>query len=195
MQPLFLPVLAAPTRAVSEPDSTSQNGGLVGKRLLPTLPELEYRERCKDGKEMHKPAAMVLSLTSHIQPSADSRPQEEECMETQLNGGRRLTEELIDSTESLLLREELGDFTSSRSYRNGSSGGVANCSPHGHSATNGSVPPSALCPVTSSKNEKKQKSVSGKGLTESCVAGGQLSRPDTLIRYSAPFWQGHTGMQ
>ncbi|XP_048860661.1 macoilin-2 [Brienomyrus brachyistius] len=173
---------AAPTRAVSELDSiaTSQNGGPVGKRVSPTLPELEYRERCKDGKDMRKQAAVALSVSSHILPSVDSRLQEPEYME--LNGGRRLTEELTGSTENLLLREEFADFTSSRNYRNGSGGGVANSSPRGHSATNGSVPPSAPPPATSSKNEKKQKSVAGKGPTESCVAGGQLSRPDTLMR-------------
>ncbi|KAL4624149.1 macoilin [Arapaima gigas] len=186
---------AAAAKGVSESDSTAvlQNGGPVGKKLPPALPELEYREKGKEVRDSRRPTG--LGVTNNILPSVDSRVQEVEYMENHVTG-RRLNNELGSSMENLLLREEATDIssTSSKNYKN-SSMGAANSSPRGHSATNGNVPSSAppssiTASSSSSKSEKKQKCVTGKGLpvashkdpTENCIPNNQLSKPDALVR-------------
>ncbi|XP_029114118.1 macoilin-2 [Scleropages formosus] len=181
---------AAAARGVSEADAAAvlQNGGPVGKRVPPALPELEYRERGKEARDSRRQA--TLAVANNILPSVDSRLQEVEYMENHVSG-RRINSELASSTENLLLKEEAAD--TSRNCKN-SSMGVANSSPRGHSATNGSVPLSAPCSSvtasSSSNKSEKKKCVAGKGLltvshrdpTENCIPNNQLSKPDALVR-------------
>uniref|UniRef100_A0A8D0CL35 Macoilin 1 n=1 Tax=Scleropages formosus TaxID=113540 RepID=A0A8D0CL35_SCLFO len=168
---------AAAARGVSEADAAAvlQNGGPVGKRVPPALPELEYRERGKEARDSRRQA--TLAVANNILPSVDSRLQEVEYMENHVSG-RRINSELASSTENLLLKEEAAD--TSRNCKN-SSMGVANSSPRGHSATNGSVPLSAPCSsvtASSSSNKSEKK----KDPTENCIPNNQLSKPDALVR-------------
>uniref|UniRef100_A0A8C9VNN9 Macoilin 1 n=1 Tax=Scleropages formosus TaxID=113540 RepID=A0A8C9VNN9_SCLFO len=156
------------------------NGAPAGKKAL--LPELEYRDKGREHKKQS------VGINNNILQAVDSRLQEIEYMENQLNS-KRLNNELAGSTESLLLKEEVASgSTASKNYKN-SAGGIANSSPRGHSASNGTVPISTYSSSSSSsnKNEKKQK-FPGKGLAphrdvmENCIPNNQLSKPDALVR-------------
>ncbi|MGH0175700.1 UNVERIFIED_CONTAM: hypothetical protein FKN15_071063, partial [Acipenser sinensis] len=170
---------AAAAKGISEVDSTlisQQNGGIpASKKLVTTLPELEYREKGKDkDKEAKK---QNLGINNNILQSVDSKVQEIEYMENHINN-KRLNNDLVGSTENLL-KEELC-MASSKNYKNAS--GTGNSSPRSHSASNGSIPSSS-----SNKNEKKQKITSKspsthKDLMENCIPNNQLSKPDTLVR-------------
>uniref|UniRef100_A0A8C9TQ28 Macoilin 1 n=1 Tax=Scleropages formosus TaxID=113540 RepID=A0A8C9TQ28_SCLFO len=170
------------TKGVSDVDipPISQNGAPAGKKAL--LPELEYRDKGREHKKQS------VGINNNILQAVDSRLQEIEYMENQLNS-KRLNNELAGSTESLLLKEEVASgSTASKNYKN-SAGGIANSSPRGHSASNGTVPISTYSSSSSSsnKNEKKQK-FPGKGLAphrdvmENCIPNNQLSKPDALVR-------------
>lgn len=178
-------VPAAAAKGISEVDSTlisQQNGGIpASKKLVTTLPELEYREKGKDkDKEAKK---QNLGINNNILQSVDSKVQEIEYMENHINN-KRLNNDLVGSTENLL-KEELC-MASSKNYKNAS--GTGNSSPRSHSASNGSIPSSS-----SNKNEKKQKITSKspsthKDLMENCIPNNQLSKPDTLVRYVSFFF-------
>uniref|UniRef100_A0A8C8BXM4 Macoilin n=1 Tax=Oncorhynchus tshawytscha TaxID=74940 RepID=A0A8C8BXM4_ONCTS len=180
---------AAAAKGISEVDSVpvSQNGALVGKKTPAPLPELEYREKGKEGREAKKQHNSILPS------SVDSKLQEMEYMENHMNN-KRLTTELVGSTENLLLKEEnsssscsSSSSSSSKNYKNASGNTAINSSPRGHSATNGSVPLSA---PSSSSSGKKQKCAVGKGpaagshrdSTDNCIPNNQLSKPEALVR-------------
>ncbi|XP_041096609.1 macoilin-2 isoform X1 [Polyodon spathula] len=172
---------AAAAKGISEVDSTlisQQNGAIpASKKLVTTLPELEYREKGKDKDKDAK--KQNLGINNNILQSVDSKVQEIEYMENHINS-KRLNNDLVGSTENLL-KEELC-LASSKNYKNGS--GTGNSSPRSHSASNGSIPSSS-----SNKNEKKQKITSKspsthKDLMENCIPNNQLSKPDTLVRSS-----------
>lgn len=180
----------------------SQNGAPANKKTSASLPELEYREKGKDGKGGD--GKKQHNSNSSILPSpVDSKLQEMEYMENHINS-KRLTAEL-GSTENLLLKEDnnssscsSSSSSCSKNYKNASSNAAAlNSSPRGHSATNGSVPSSAPSSSASSsssssagKSEKKHKLAVGKGAaggshrdpTDNCIPNNQLSKPEALIR-------------
>ncbi|KAJ8385574.1 hypothetical protein AAFF_G00185280 [Aldrovandia affinis] len=186
---------AAASKSLSEVEPVPvQNGAPCSKKL----PELEYGGRGKEGREARKQPHSLGLTASSILPSTDSKLQELEYMENQVNS-KRLNNELAGSMENLLLKEESGGYapsstTSSKNYKNASGGGGVNSSPRSHSATNGSVPSSSAPAVSSSssssKNEKKQKCTVGRGLgatshkdpTDNCIPNNQLSKPDALVR-------------
>lgn len=174
---------AALAKGISEMDSTpvSQNGAPASKKMSAMLPELEYREKGKEGREAKKQHNSILPS------SVDSKLQEIEYMENHMNN-KRLTTELVGSTENLLLKEEnSSSSSSSKNYKNTSGNTAINSSPRGHSATNGSVPLSA---PSSSSSGKKQKCAVGKGPaagshrdpTDNCIPNNQLSKPEALVR-------------
>lgn len=163
--------------------TTSQNGAPANKKSSLPLPELEYREKGKEGRDKEAKKHNV-GINNNILQTVDSKLQEMEYMENHL-GSRRLNNDLAGSTENLLQKEETGGGAgnaSSKNYKN-ASGAVINSSPRSHNATNGSVPSSS----STSKNEKKQKCL-GKNpaphreLMENCIPNNQLSKPDSLIR-------------
>ncbi|XP_038823614.1 macoilin-2-like [Salvelinus namaycush] len=180
---------AAAAKGISEVDSApvSQNGALVGKKTPAPLPELEYREKGKEGRDAKKQHNSILPS------SVDSKLQEMEYMENHMNN-KRLTTELVGSTENLLLKEEnsssscsSSSSSSSKNYKNASGNTAINSSPRGHSATNGSIP---LAAPSSSSSGKKQKCAVGKGPaagshrdpTDNCIPNNQLSKPEALVR-------------
>ncbi|XP_068607917.1 macoilin-2 [Brachionichthys hirsutus] len=184
---------AAPVaKGISEVDTSpvSQNGAPANKKTAP-LPELEYREK---GKEGRGGGGDAKKQHNSILPSVDSKLQEMEYMENHMNN-KRLTAEL-GSTENLLLKEDnnssCSSSSSSKNYKNASSNATTlNSSPRGHSATNGGVPssaPSSSAPT--GKSEKKHKLASGKGTsvgahkdpTDNCIPNNQLSKPEALVR-------------
>lgn len=178
---------AAAAKGISEVDSTttSQNGAPANKKSSLPLPELEYREKGKEGRDKEAKKHNV-GINNNILQTVDSKLQEMEYMENHLSS-RRLNNDLAGSTENLLQKEEMGSGAgnaSSKNYKN-ASGAVINSSPRSHNATNGSVPSSSSS--STSKNEKKQK-CSGKSpaphrdLMENCIPNNQLSKPDSLIR-------------
>lgn len=198
---LLASTAAAAAKGISEADTppVSQNGAPANKKTSASLPELEYREKGKDGKggdgkKQHN------SNSSSILPSAvDSKLQEMEYMENHINS-KRLTAEL-GSTENLLLKEDnnssscsSSSSSCSKNYKNASSNAGLNSSPRGHSATNGSVPSSAAAAASASssagKSEKKHKLAVGKGSsggshrdpTDNCIPNNQLSKPEALVR-------------
>ncbi|KAF3844645.1 hypothetical protein F7725_007808 [Dissostichus mawsoni] len=150
---------AAASKGISEVDTppVSQNGAPANKKTSAPLPELEFREKGKEGKGDVK----KQHNSNSILPSAvDSKLQEMEYMENHMNNKRLTTE--LGSTENLLLKEDnnsscsSSSSSSSKNYKNASSNAATlNSSPRGHSATNGSVP-SAPSSATG-KNEKKHK--------------------------------------
>uniref|UniRef100_A0A7N6ANF2 Macoilin n=1 Tax=Anabas testudineus TaxID=64144 RepID=A0A7N6ANF2_ANATE len=187
----------AATKGISEVDTppVSQNGAPANKKTSAPLPELEYREKGKDGKGGGE--AKKQQNSNNILPSVDSKLQEMEYMENHMNNKRLTTE--LGSTENLLLKEDnnsscsSSSSSSSKNYKNASSNATAlNSSPRGHSATNGSVPSSASSSSSSStgKNEKKHKLAVGKGTsggshrdpTDNCIPNNQLSKPEALVR-------------
>ncbi|XP_040056048.2 macoilin-2 isoform X2 [Gasterosteus aculeatus] len=186
---------AAAAKGISEVDTppVSQNGAPANKKTSASLPELEYREKGKEGK-----GGGVEAKKQHnsiLPSSVDSKLQEMEYMENHINNKRLTTE--LGSTENLLLKEDnnsscsSSSSSSSKNYKNASSNATApNCSPRGHSATNGSVPSSSAPASSSGKNEKKHKLVPGKGTTggphrdptDNCIPNNQLSKPEALVR-------------
>lgn len=189
---------AAAAKGLSEADTppVSQNGAPASKKTSAPLPELEYREKGKEGrgggdaKKQHNSSSILPS-------SVDSKLQEMEYMENHMNNKRLTTE--LGSTENLLLKEDnnsscssSSSSSSSKNYKNATGNASAvNSSPRGHSATNGSVPSSAPSSSSSSgKNEKKQKLATGKGTsggshrdpTDNCIPNNQLSKPEALVR-------------
>lgn len=179
---------AAAAKGISEVETTpvSQNGAPANKKTSSSLPELEYREKVKEGgrdaKKQHN---------SILPSSVDSKLQEMEYMENHMNNKRLTTE--LGSTENLLLKEDnnsscsSSSSSSSKNFKNASSN-AANSSPRGHSATNGSVLSST--PLSTGKNEKKHKLSVGKATaggshkdpTENCIPNNQLSKPEALVR-------------
>ncbi|XP_024129941.1 macoilin-2 isoform X2 [Oryzias melastigma] len=172
----------------------TQNGAPPNKKTSVPLPELEYREKGKDGRGGGE-AKKQHNSNNILQPSLDSKIHEMEYMENHMN--KRLTTEL-DSTESLLLKEDnnsscsSSSSSSSKNYKNASSNAAAlNSSPRGHSTTNGSVPFSASSSSTNTaKNDKKHKLPVGKGTsggshkdpTDNWIPNNQLSKPEALVR-------------
>lgn len=193
---LFIRIAAAAAKGISEVDTppVSQNGAPANKKTSAPLPELEYREKGKEGRGGGE-AKKQHNSNSILPSSVDSKLQEMEYMENHMN--KRLTTEL-GSTENLLLKEDnnsscsSSSSSSSKNYKNASSNAAAlNSSPRGHSATNGSVPSSAPSSSSSSgKNEKKHKLAVGKGTsggshrdpTDNCIPNNQLSKPEALVR-------------
>ncbi|CAB1320388.1 unnamed protein product, partial [Coregonus sp. 'balchen'] len=189
----------------SEVDTTppvSQNGSTPGKKTpvnasVP-LPELEYREKGRDGnskeregKQQQQQHTIGINNNS-ILHTLDSTLQETEYMENM--GGKRLNNDLggesTDTDNTHTPKEDMGGTGGGggggggKNYKNASGGGVAtNSSPRNHSATNGTVPSSG----SSNKNEKKLKSA-GKGganqkdPVENCIPNNQLGKPDALVR-------------
>ncbi|XP_062324713.1 macoilin-2 [Osmerus eperlanus] len=203
---------AAAAKGISEvdPAPVSQNGAPASKKTTPApLPELEYKEKGKEGREakkQHNNNSSSSSNSNILPSSVDSKLQEMEYMENHMNN-KRLPTELVGSTENLLLKEEnsscscsssSSSSSSSKNYKNVSGSaaaavGAGNSSPRGHSATNGGVASFSGPPPPSSsggKNEKKQKVASGKGQvpgahkdpTDNCIPNNQLSKPEALVR-------------
>lgn len=157
------------------------------------MPELEFREKGKDGKGGGEAKKQHNSI---LPSSVDSKLQEMEYMENNINNKRLTTE--LGSTENLLLKEEnnsscsSSSSTCSKNYKNASNNAATlNSSPRGHSASNGSVPSSAPSSSSSTgKNEKKHKLGVGKGTsvgshrdpTDNCIPNNQLSKPEALVR-------------
>ncbi|XP_004082444.1 macoilin isoform X1 [Oryzias latipes] len=172
----------------------TQNGAPPNKKTSVPLPELEYREKGKDGRGGGE-AKKQHNSNNILQPSLDSKIHEMEYMENHMN--KRLTTEL-DSTESLLLKEDnnsscsSSSSSSSKNYKNASSNAAAlNSSPRGHSTTNGSVAFSASSSTTNTaKNDKKHKLPVGKGTAggshkdpaDNWIPNNQLSKPEALVR-------------
>nr|XP_057946533.1 macoilin-2 isoform X2 [Doryrhamphus excisus] len=183
-------------KGISEMDTppVSQNGAPANKKTSAPLPELEYREKGKEGKGGGEAKKQHNSNTI-LPSSVDSKLQEMEYMENHMNSKRLTTE--LGSTENLLLKEDnnsscsssSSSSSSSKNYKN-SNATALNSSPRGHSATNGSVPSSAPSSSSTGKNEKKHKLAVGKGTsggsnrdpTDNCIPNNQLSKPEALVR-------------
>uniref|UniRef100_A0A8C1L695 Macoilin 1a n=1 Tax=Cyprinus carpio TaxID=7962 RepID=A0A8C1L695_CYPCA len=170
----------ATSKGLFEADSliVAQNGSAITKKLPVSLPELEYKEKGKDGgKDKKQQQQHSIGINNNILQTVDAKLQDIEYMENHLNT-KRLNTELGSSAENLFQKEEVG----------GGGGGSAtskhykNSSPHSHNSTNGSVPSSS-----SSRSEKKQK-CAGKNLAphrdlmENCIPNNQLSKPEALVR-------------
>ncbi|XP_010902256.1 macoilin-1 [Esox lucius] len=174
----------------------SQNGSTPGKKApvnasVP-LPELEYREKGRDGnskeREGKKQQHTIGINNNSIINTLDSKLLETEYMENQV-GAKRLINDLgggehTHTDISHSPKEETGGGAGGKNYKNASGGGLAaNSSPRNHGSSNGSVPSAGA----SNKNEKKQKSA-GKGPAnqkdplENCIPNNQLSKPDALVR-------------
>ncbi|KAJ0008826.1 hypothetical protein NQD34_016241 [Periophthalmus magnuspinnatus] len=183
----------AAVKGLSEVDTApvSQNGTPANKKTAASLPELEYREKGKEGKGAGDNKKQHNSI---LPSSVDSKLQEMEYMENHMNNKRLTTD--LGSTENLLLKEDnnsscsSSSSSSSKNFKNASNN-AANSSPRGHSATNGSVP--SCTPSSSSsagKNEKKHKLTVGKAAaggshrdpTDNCIPNNQLSKPEALVR-------------
>lgn len=193
---LLASTAAAAAKGISEADApaVSQNGGPANKKTSASLPELEYREKGKDGKGGGDGKKQHNSSSSILPSAVDSKLQEMEYMENHINS-KRLTPEL-GSTENLLLKEDnnssscsSSSSSCSKNYKNASSNAAGlNSSPRGHSATNGSVPSSAA--PSAGKSDKKHKLAVGKGSsggshrdpTDNCIPNNQLSKPEALVR-------------
>uniref|UniRef100_A0A673ZXE7 Macoilin 1b n=1 Tax=Salmo trutta TaxID=8032 RepID=A0A673ZXE7_SALTR len=170
---------AALAKGISEMDSTpvSQNGAPASKKMAAMLPELEYREKGKEGRESKKQHNSILPS------SVDSKLQDIEYMENHMNN-KRLTTELVGSTENLLLKEN--SSSSSKNYKNSSGNAAVNSLPCGHCAINGCV---QSAPSSFSWG-KKQKCAAGKGPavgshrdpTDNCIPNNQLSKSEALVR-------------
>ncbi|XP_038148666.1 macoilin-2 isoform X1 [Cyprinodon tularosa] len=185
---------AAPAKGVSEGDTppVSQNGAPANKKASVPLPELEYREKGKDGRSGGDSKKQQNSI---LPSSLDSKLQEMEYMEKHINNKRLATE--LGSTENLLLKEDnnsscssSSSSSSSKNYKNANTNTVTlSSSPCGHSASNGSVLSSAQ-PSSTGKNEKKHKLTVGKGTsgsshkdpTDNCIPNNELKKPEALVR-------------
>ncbi|XP_052440939.1 macoilin-1 [Carassius gibelio] len=170
----------ATSKGMSEADSVlvAQNGSAISKKLPISLPELEYKEKGKDGgKDKKQHQQHSIGINNNILQTVDAKLQDIEYMENHLNT-KRLNNELRGSAENLFLKEEGGggggSSATSKHYKMSS--------PHSHNSTNGSVPSSS-----SSRSEKKQK-CAGKNLAphrdlmENCIPNNQLSKPEALVR-------------
>ncbi|XP_028294440.1 macoilin-2 isoform X2 [Gouania willdenowi] len=184
----------AAAKGISEVETpqVSQNGAPANKKTSAPLPELEYREKGKEGRGGGEGKKQHNSI---MPSSVDSKLQEIEYMENHINNKRLTTE--LDSTDNLLPKEDnnsscssSSSSSSSKNYKNaGSNAATLNSSPRGHSATNGSVLSSAQ-PSSTGKNEKKHKLPVGKGTsggshrdpTDNCIPNNQLSKPEALVR-------------
>ncbi|NP_001072063.1 macoilin-2 [Takifugu rubripes] len=183
----------AALKGISEVEAppVTQNGAPANKKTSATLPELEFREKGKDGKG----GGEAKKQHNSILPSAvDSKLQEMEYMENHMNSKRLTTE--LGSTENLLLKEDnsscsSSSSSSSKNYKNASSNSsTLNSSPRGHSATNGSVPTAAPSSSSSTGRNEKKKLAAGKGTsggshkdpTDNCIPNNQLSKPEALVR-------------
>ncbi|XP_077587717.1 macoilin-2 [Stigmatopora nigra] len=187
-------------KGISEGDAPpiSQNGAPANKKNSTPLPELEYREKGKEGKgggggDAKKQHNSNSNSNSILPSTVDSKLQEMEYMENHVNNKRLTTE--LGSTENLLLKEDnnsscsSSSSSSSKNYKN-SNATTLNSSPRGHSATNGSVPSSTPSSSSAGKNEKKHKLAVGKGTsggsnrdpTDNCIPNNQLSKPEALVR-------------
>ncbi|MEQ2223833.1 Macoilin [Ilyodon furcidens] len=185
---------AAAAKGISEVDtpSVSQNGVPANKKASVPLPELEYKEKGKEGRSGGDTKKQQNSI---LPSSVDSKLQEVEYMEKHINN-KRLTSEL-GSTENLLLKEDnnsscssSSSSSSSKNYKNSNTNAAnLNSSSCSHSATNGSVPSSAQ-PPPAGKNEKKHKITVGKGTsggshrdpTDNCIPNNELKKPEALVR-------------
>ncbi|KAK5609237.1 Macoilin [Crenichthys baileyi] len=182
---------AAAAKGISEVDTppVSQNGAPANKKASVPLPELEYKEKGKEGRSGGDTKKQQNSI---LPSSVDSKLQEVEYMEKHINN-KRLTSEL-GSTENLLLKEDnnsscssSSSSSSSKNYKNANTNAAnLNSSSCGHSATNGSVPSSAQ-PPPAGKNEKKHKITVGKGTshrdpTDNCIPNNELKKPEALVR-------------
>ncbi|MED6269762.1 Macoilin, partial [Characodon lateralis] len=185
---------AAAAKGISEVDtpSVSQNGAPANKKASVPLPELEYKEKGKEGRSGGDTKKQQNSI---LPSSVDSKLQEVEYMEKHINN-KRLTSEL-GSTENLLLKEDnnsscssSSSSSSSKNYKNSNTHAAnLNSSSCSHSATNGSVPSSAQ-PPPAGKNEKKHKITVGKGTsggshrdpTDNCIPNNELKKPEALVR-------------
>uniref|UniRef100_A0A674DJW5 Macoilin 1a n=1 Tax=Salmo trutta TaxID=8032 RepID=A0A674DJW5_SALTR len=176
----------------------SQNGATPGKKnpvnsSVP-LPELEYREKGRDGNSKEREGkqqqqhTIGINNNNSILHTLDSTLQETEYMDNM--GGKRLNNDLGrgEITHTPKEEEEVevgGTGGGGKNYKNARGGGgvATNSSPRNHSSTNGSVPSSG----SSNKNEKKQKSA-GKGAAnqkdpvENCIPNNQLGKPEALVR-------------
>ncbi len=164
---------------MSEADSVlvAQNGTAITKKLPISLPELEYKEKGKDGGKDKKQQQQQhsIGINNNILQTVDAKLQDIEYMENHINA-KRLNNELGGSAENLFLKEEVGGGggSSATSKHNKNS-------PHSHNSSNGSVPSSF------SRSEKKPK-CAGKNLAplrdlmENCIPNNQLSKPDALVR-------------
>ncbi|TNN38205.1 Macoilin-1 [Liparis tanakae] len=180
----------------------SQNGAPPGKKSPPPapLPELEYREKGKDGaakeregkKQQQQQQPAVGINNNSIVHALDSKLQEAEYIENCV-GAKRLNNDLVgegaDANANVhahahaASKEEAAGAAAGKNYKNASAvggGNVSNSSPRNHSSSNGGVPPGA----STNKNEKKQKGA-GKGQkdpVENCIPNNQLGKPDALVR-------------
>ncbi|XP_007574700.1 macoilin-2 isoform X1 [Poecilia formosa] len=184
----------AAAKGISEVDTpqVSQNGTPANKKTSVPLPELEYKEKGKEGRSSGDTKKQHNSI---LPSSVDSKLQEVEYMEKHINNKRLTTE--LGSTENLLLKEDnnsscssSSSTSSSKNYKNTNTNPVMlNSLPCGHSATNGSVPTSAQ-PSSAGKNEKKHKLTVGKGTsggshrdpTDNCIPNNELKKPEALVR-------------
>lgn len=181
---------AAAVKGISEVDTppVSQNGAPANKKTSVPLPELEYKEKGKEGRSGGDTKKQHNSI---LPSSVDSKLQEVEYMEKHIN--KRLTTEL-DSTENLLPKEDnnsscSSSSSSSKNYKNANTNAMFNSPPCGHSATNGSVP-SSVQSSSAGKNEKKHKLAVGKGSsggshrdpTDNCIPNNELKKPEALVR-------------
>ncbi|MEQ2199515.1 Macoilin [Xenoophorus captivus] len=178
-------------RQEREAEEVSQNGAPANKKASVPLPELEYKEKGKEGRSGGDSKKQQNSI---LPSSVDSKLQEVEYMEKHINN-KRLTSEL-GSTENLLLKEDnnsscsSSSSSSSKNYKNSNTNAAnLNSSSCSHSATNGSVPSSAQ-PPPAGKNEKKHKITVGKGTsggshrdpTDNCIPNNELKKPEALVR-------------
>uniref|UniRef100_A0A8B9KYS2 Macoilin 1 n=1 Tax=Astyanax mexicanus TaxID=7994 RepID=A0A8B9KYS2_ASTMX len=176
----------AVSKGMLEADATllAQNGTPASKKLPISFPELEHRERGKEGgrereakKQQQQQQQHSIGINNNILQTVDSKLLDIEYMENYLSS-KRLNNELGGSAETHLLKEDLsstGGGSFSKHYKNSS--------PRSHSSTNGSVPTSS----TSNRSEKKQKGVGKNASThrdvmENYIPNNQLSKPDALVR-------------
>ncbi len=101
--------LAATSKDMSEADSVlvAQNGTAITKKLPISLPELEYKEKGKDGGKDKKQQQQQnsIGINNNILQTVDAKLQDIEYMENHLNT-KRLNNELGGSAENLFLKEE-----------------------------------------------------------------------------------------
>ncbi|KAJ8334703.1 hypothetical protein SKAU_G00403420 [Synaphobranchus kaupii] len=171
---------AAAAKGITEVDSTtttSQNGAPANKKGSLPLPELEYREKGKEGRDKEAKKHNVGINNNNILQTVDSKLQEMEYTENHLSS-KRLNNDLAGSTENLLQKEETGGRGRQRLLQK-TTGTPAGRVPSSASSSSSSS--------SSSKNEKKQKcpgksSAPHRELMENCIPNNQLSKPDSVIR-------------
>ncbi|KAM9776882.1 macoilin-1 [Syngnathus typhle] len=169
----------------TEPSVGSQNGGPPNKKNTSVpLPELEYREKGKDGsaKEREGKKQNTIGINNNIIHPMDSKLQETEYIENYIRA-KKLSNDVAgaenahgDSNALSAVKEEVA--ASGKNYKNASGGGVCNSSPRNHTFSNGNIP------TASSKNDRKQKGggKSPKDPLENCIPNNQLGKMDALVR-------------